>query len=325
MTHCNLPVVAEAFPPSVRSISITYSRVREFAPPALPDRIASVDLSFNSLREIPEAVYQAFARDPSVRINLKNNDLWFAMYTDLPARMVSPAVVGELLKAHRLNLISTQRLTRAIDTLRHQKCDAEARHLSQRITAQVTQRAHDGGYSWQNAENVHFDGVQQAVRASIDKLMNIDTRDVRARLDREGRCVLDAVASDRGLRARVEADVKSDSRYAALARQVFALAVMYDVDPDIIRDELRDGIDTCMSGKIARIVNCLNGFVPGIAVGLSANEEIANSVLVVRNRNALLYGADTDKYAAETIPAVLQILEDACVAPAEQAAWIEYV
>lgn len=320
--HGNVPTIKETFPPSLRVLSITYSRLRTFATPTLPDSLSTIDLSFNSLEEIPNAVYQAFLANPSLRINLKNNDLWFAMYSDISPSMVSPATVEELSRAHRMNLLSTCKLNTAISILREKRYTKDANLLASRISDQLKQRTKDKAYTWDNKENVHFAGVQESVKKAIAVIMETPTpppSKPNAILD-----LFEDLLEDPEARASVALDLE-DPSYAALAAKVYQVALFHDVDPAIIRAELKDGIGTCLTGKVSRLVNCLNGFVAGIQVGLSKNEEVANSILVARNRNTHVYGSDMDMYLAETIPAVMQILEDACIPEDEQATWLEYV
>lgn len=314
---CNIPIISELFPESVKTINITFSRVKHFTSSVLPKGLVQIDLSYNKLQEIPQCVYDAYISTPNIRVYLKNNDLWFSMYSDLSPSYISPKTINELMKAHRMNLVSTQKVRYAIAVLREKKFVKEAKDLSEKIGEQIKQRVDDGGLTWDNKENVHFMSVQDSVSQAIEKLYQIPTPpSVDTIVD---------IISDAELRKHVEKDIEEFPEYATLAKKVYDVAKLFGVDMQIIIDELKDGmVDTCLTGKIRRIVSVLNGFVPNIYVGISKNEEIANSIVVVRNRNSQIYG-DTEMYVNETIPEVFQILEDACIPLEEQAVWIEYV
>jgi hypothetical protein len=121
---------------------------------------------------------------------------------------------------------------------------------------------------------------------------------------------------------------QEDEQYHMLARCVLVIVLRHpcrDAIRDILHEEIKDGLCTCRAGRVSRMVNALNGFVEGVHVGLSKNEELSNTILVLRNRNATVYGKDTDTYLSETVPLVWQALEDACVPEGEHSAWLEYV
>ena len=135
-------------------------------------------------------------------------------------------------------------------------------------------------------------------------------------------------AADGDIQADLARHFREDPAYAALARKVLAVVSAHrerDALMAVLAAEVRDGLCTCRSGRVERLVNALNGFVEGVGVGLSRNEELANAILVIRNRNSSVFAGDVDAYTEETVPAVMQALEDACVPEPEQGAWLEYV
>jgi hypothetical protein len=93
---------------------------------------------------------------------------------------------------------------------------------------------------------------------------------------------------------------------------------------NILHDELKDGQNTCLTGQITRMVNTLNGFVSGINVSISRNEELTNAIVTLRKKNIKLYG-DSYLYVHETVAQVWQMLEDACIPEHEHEAWLEFV
>jgi hypothetical protein len=178
-------------------------------------------------------------------------------------------------------------------------------------------RVKDGGYTWENKENVHFSSIQDTVKDSIKKLNGISAPGLSYDIA--------SLITDPKIKKIVEKDLQSSPEYLQISQKVLEVAKQFDIDTQVIIDEIHDGAHTCLTGKISRIVNALNGFVPGVGTGLSKTEEVANSIVVIRNRNTLLYGNDNETYINETIPAVLQILEDACIPLPAQGPWLEYV
>jgi hypothetical protein len=300
----------------------------------LPSTLAFMDLSHNRMREIPGAVYDLFERKMGgVTINLRGNDFWFTQYSALPVAMLSPSTVSELVRAHRMNLVSTTALRAAVTILRYKEHVKAADGLQANIEAFLERRVQDGGYTWENAENAHGQGVQASVQAAVERIMGMGTAqndemngpmsadDLAASYVKHG-------AAERDIQTDLARHFRDDPSYAALAHKVLAVVCAHrerDALLAVLAAEVRDGLCTCRSGRVARLVNALNGFVDGVGVGLSRNEELANTILVIRNRNARVFAGDVDTYMYETVPAVMQNLEDACVPEVEQGAWLEYV
>jgi hypothetical protein len=301
----------------------------------MPDTLAYVDLSHNNLREVPDCLYRHFehrvATRRGVSIQLKGNDMWFMCYTALPPTMVSPATVSELVRAHRMSLVSTLRLQQAIDILRHDRRHAfAAADLESVVAKQVLGKVDEGGCSWDNDENVHGSGVQSSTLQAVRRVMALDAPSVSpedpAQLAAAYARAMSAAAPK--LQAAMTRHFADDGTYRLLAKKVLDVALAHPYRDALLRillSEIQDGLCTCRAGRMSRLLNSLNGFVDGVGVGLSKNEEVANTILVIRNRNALVYRHDMDAYLAETIPAALQALEDACVPQTEHAAWLESV
>jgi hypothetical protein len=244
--------------------------------------------------------------------------------------MVSPATVDELIRAHRMNLVSTHRLHQAIAILRLDKSHrTAAKNLAAAIAKQVRDRANEGGCTWDNDENVHAKGVQDSAQRAVDKVMTIAAPSICCNGDPdELASEYGRLLGDPGIVADMARHFADDATYRQLAKQVMDIVLAHphrDTLLQILLVEVRDGMCTCRTGRSTRLVNALNGFVDGVGVGLSKNEEVANAILVIRNRNSIVYGDNMGAYIAETIPAALQALEDACVPEVEQGAWLEYV
>ncbi len=52
----------------------------------------------------------------------------------------------------------------------------------------------------------------------------------------------------------------------------------------ILNEEMKDSLCKCFTGRLSRLVNCLNGFDNRISVKTSDSDEISNIVILVRNK-----------------------------------------
>ena len=51
---------------------------------------------------------------------------------------------------------------------------------------------------------------------------------------------------------------------------------------EILNGEMSDSICKCFTGRISRLVNCLNGFDDDVQINISKNEQISNIVVVTK-------------------------------------------
>ena len=56
---------------------------------------------------------------------------------------------------------------------------------------------------------------------------------------------------------------------------------LYD---SILNEEMKDSLCKCFTGRLSRLVNCLNGFDDRIKVRMSESNEISNIIILIRNR-----------------------------------------
>jgi hypothetical protein len=47
---------------------------------------------------------------------------------------------------------------------------------------------------------------------------------------------------------------------------------------------MTDSLCKCFTGRISRLVNCLNGFNDNIKINISDNEQIGNIIILIKNK-----------------------------------------
>jgi len=52
----------------------------------------------------------------------------------------------------------------------------------------------------------------------------------------------------------------------------------------ILNTEIKDGLCMCFTGRMSRLVNCLNGFYSDIVINIGTNEQIGNIVVMIGNK-----------------------------------------
>jgi hypothetical protein len=91
--------------------------------------------------------------------------------------------------------------------------------------------------------------------------------------------------------------------------------------------EMQDAECKCFTGRMSRLVNCLNGFDDRIKIQISDNEQIGNIVAIERNR--LFAMGEPDITESELISLlktnVALALKERAYSDAVIQEWIEYI
>ena len=98
VTHCDL----ETFVLQLPSTQLPSTQ--------LPSTLKSLDLSNNRLTRIPRCIIE----NSVVKINLANNEFWFHAGSDVPFSKISRDTIDELLRAHKLLLLSTSQINKVL-------------------------------------------------------------------------------------------------------------------------------------------------------------------------------------------------------------------
>lgn len=334
LSHLSLTTFTGRLPATLSSLRIKYCGLQEFRPENVVN-LVELDLSFNKLKEIPACISQFKAMNENMRVSLRNNDFWFEMYSNLPYSMISPGVVNELRQAHSLGLVGTAKLKYAVHCLNQKEFTEEATQLAQLVNIELEQRrVQEAKTTYNDKQNVHLTSVQKAFRESLKYVMAYTPQNTY----RDGLPgILKTLKFDRKTEKKVknswnlQTTTADGYTYQQIMLKVYMI-INDEKDKETresmlqsFKEEIKQGVDTCFTGQVTRLVNSLGGYNVNIKVGISRNEEIANSILVLRKKYTLLYPGDTDKYIEECIPAAWQLLEDMCVPEPEHMVWLEYI
>ena len=52
----------------------------------------------------------------------------------------------------------------------------------------------------------------------------------------------------------------------------------------ILNIEIQDSICKCFTGRLSRLINCLNGFDENIKIEISSNEQIGNIIILIKSQ-----------------------------------------
>jgi len=330
ISNCDIKKCFIKFPMGLRYFELSYSGLNEINPENSLENLAEINLSFNKLKEIPTFLNKLIDNNSHIEIKLNGNDFWFSMYSDLAISMISPKTINELVYANKLNILGIHKLQFAVNILRCKNYSNEAKWLSNQVDLAINKiKTESPKNIYSNPQNVHLCSIYDKTKESIKKILeysvnnyNIDINIYINNFDID-------VQND--VRNHLKNSIKHgnfDCTFEELFTKVLLIAKESEYFQSIlfiINEELKSGLNTCLTGQLTRLVNSLSFYIPGISVSISKNEELSNSITALRKRYAILYGNDTEIYINETIPAVWQLLEDECVPENEHHIWLEYI
>jgi hypothetical protein len=140
-------------------------------------------------------------------------------------------------------------------------------------------------------QNVHDRTINRQITQSLFRLMD-------CKLEISEECVIDQIINDpilsRSVKEAITEYIKIPDVHSSLnVTFMEALRVVwqiirshkYSVEIKKIFDqEMQDSICRCFTGRLARLVNCLNGFDPRVCIKISESQEISNIIVAIRQK-----------------------------------------
>lgn len=167
---------------------------------------------------------------------------------------------------------------------------------------------HTGLYA--DSQNVHTSSIQESIKKSLFNLLNDPYSATKEKVVQE---IIDCpyVKKKELLIGYINDDKETHSVLYCTFFDAFVKVwgrIIGCSEEDVRRElfkrldeEMSDGMCKCFTGRLSRIVNVLNGFFDDIEVHISSNEQIANVILVLRERHGLRTDDDMGEDLKETI------------------------
>jgi hypothetical protein len=266
--------------------------MREFTPQNISNNLAELNLSFNKLKEIPRCIEALYDYNKHIVINLSQNDFWYTMYSDLPSSLISPQTMPELVFANKLNLLSLTKLKYCANILKEKNYSKEAETLAKQIGIRLkVHQYEEAKNTFSNSQNVHLTSIQSEMKQNMSYISNYKPKNPITDKNKFMVMLQKELNIDSAIYYDLSLLVEKKSYYDVLYK-VFYICKESQHKNDlykILKNEIIDGIKTCLTGQITRLINTLSGYDPNIKVSISKNEELANSIIAIRKKYAIMY------------------------------------
>jgi len=158
---------------------------------------------------------------------------------------------------------------------------------------------------YNDTQNIHNANIQVSVKDSIN---NITTRTDLQKFNHE-KLIIFILQDNTLLNKDQLIEYSNDVNVHSLLLLTFAEVLWYtlqtiikdfDIDTqqeikNILNQEMSDAECKCFTGRINRVINCLNGFSPLVSIQISENEQIGNIIVIIKEKLEL-----TNSYMIET-------------------------
>ena len=159
-------------------------------------------------------------------------------------------------------------------------------HISPNILRRLN-RFKNGQDVYNDGQNVHNHNIQESIKISVNNILKIepiitDTTDLILNdtiLTNETKEILMEYKNSKDIYSAL------NITFEELLLYVFNRIEINDHKDEIkqvLNAEMIDSVCKCFTGRMSRLINCLNGFDPLVNIQIADNEQIAQVIEVVR-------------------------------------------
>jgi hypothetical protein len=144
---------------------------------------------------------------------------------------------------------------------------------------------------YNDAQNVHDHNIQESIKNSICNIMNdkltIDNDVVNQQIVEDN--ILESEVKQQLFEYIIDDQVHSNYQitFQELLTNVWQRITIHKDSNEIkkiMNTEMQDGLCKCYTGRLSRLVNCLNEFYDDIQIKIHDNQQISNIILLIKNK-----------------------------------------
>ena len=163
-------------------------------------------------------------------------------------------------------------------------------YIPPQVQRLIDRLENNGQEVYQDKQSVHNSGIQKSFRETVSRLSN---KKPELNIHQTIEEVLESYLLDDSKKSIVEycssIDVHSELNmtYSELLVLVWDRIRNHCYRKEILKvldTELTDSECKCFTGRITRLVNCLNGFDTDVIINISDNEQLSNLMVLINNK-----------------------------------------
>jgi hypothetical protein len=263
--------------------------------------LTCLDLSINRLSELPDIIGNL--------TNLTHLDISYNGLSELPLSIINLRRLTEFVYSDNEFDIFPPQIQRFINNVDNNISNLQV---------------------YNDGQNVHNQTIQLSLKCSLEKIttqkFNINAETIQAEianddvLTRETKQLINQFCNNTEIHSLLLLSFQDVLEY------VWETIKRFDKDKQkeikhIMNQEMNDSVGMCFTGRVSRLINCLNGFSDLVTIEISDNEQINNIILLTKQRLGGHYTTDKHKelvenelrergYSAELITEWLGFIEE---------------
>jgi Leucine-rich repeat (LRR) protein len=241
--------------------------------------LTHLDLSINELSELPDIIGNL--------TNLTHLDISYNRLTELPLSIINLRRLTEFVYSDNEFDVFPPQIQRFINTIDNNISNIQV---------------------YNDGQNVHNQAIQLSLKHSLEKLttqkFNINKETIQEEianddtLTRETKQLVNSFCNNTEIHSLLLLSFQDVLEY------VWETIKLFDKDNQkeikrIMNQEMSDSAGMCFTGRVSRLINCLNGFSDLVSIEISDNEQINNIILLTKQRLGDDYTPDKHKELVE--------------------------
>ena len=158
-------------------------------------------------------------------------------------------------------------------------------------TVRFLNRIKNGNQVYLDTQSVHNHNIQECIRNGIEYISSIKPSLTFEEMSQDilNNMIFDEESKDLLFEYCECKDIHStlNITFGELLLNVYSIILNNEHKDEmfkIMKDEMKESQCKCFTGRMSRLVNCLNGFDSNISINISDNEQISNIILLVKEK-----------------------------------------
>jgi hypothetical protein len=294
LSYNRITTIYNVFPDNLISLDLSYNDINKYPDTNyFSNKLQILNLSDNQLNDLPNSI---LSLDINCNTTLMPNKFWFNSYTgislnkkidnyylDIAERFFSNSL--------RLKLYNIKHITENNLPLLRENIVPKPKQLN-KVTAEQKQNVHNSDI--QNSFNI---SVKAIINYEAPIIINIYNNIINYYNNNNNNIILqyfcvfsqsNQFIDEINKRFNINDIISSSGiTYKELFYKIWCISEIHIHKHEIrkiIKEEVISGIGYCFTGCITRLVNSLSGFIDGIQIGYSENEQINNTVIMIMRK-----------------------------------------
>ncbi len=264
--------------------------------------IKNINLSYNKLQDLPEWILEL---DEETTLTLMPNKFWFNTYSNISlnkpiydyhiniaTRFFDLGLANNLIRIRNIVNGTEERITNINNMI------VIGEHYNNLGNFNNPRPIVNKKTTAEQGQNVHNSDIQDSFSKSVKNIMDNPAPKIEKYLDKiwyyyilDGFNVLSNIIFIEHVKSNCKSDTivsRNGVTYGEIFERIWAISEVHEHKKEIrniLREEITSGMFVCFTGRVTRLVNSLTGFIEDVQIGISENEQINNTVIMIMRKH----------------------------------------